>query len=88
MLFRSYKGGPNSGVFLQITCEDARDLRIPGRPYSFGQVKAAQAMGDGGVLAERERRLLRVHLGRDVEAGLSILQGMVERACQISKIPT
>ncbi|MEE9274288.1 MAG: bifunctional transaldolase/phosoglucose isomerase, partial [bacterium] len=54
-----YKGGPDSGVFLQITCEDAEDLPVPGRRCTFGAVKAAQALGDFRVLAERGRRALR-----------------------------
>jgi len=70
---QAYKGGPNSGVFLQITCEDAADLPVPGQKYTFGVVKAAQARGDFQVLAERGRRALRVHLGKDVESGLSRL---------------
>jgi transaldolase / glucose-6-phosphate isomerase len=72
-----YKGGPNSGVFLQITADDAEDLAIPGRAYSFGVVKAAQARGDLDVLAERGRRALRLHLGPDVAAGLAALQDAV-----------
>src|SRR5262249_13873299 len=50
---QAYKGGPNSGVFLQITCDDATDLPVPGQTYTFGVVKAAQARGDFAVLAER-----------------------------------
>jgi transaldolase / glucose-6-phosphate isomerase len=70
---QAYKGGPNTGVFLQITCDDASDLPVPGRTYTFGTVKAAQAQGDFAVLAARGRRALRVHLGRDVAAGLDAL---------------
>ncbi len=70
---QAYKGGPNSGVFLQITCDDADDVQVPGQQYSFGIVKAAQARGDLEVLAERGRRALRVHLGPDVQAGLARL---------------
>jgi transaldolase/glucose-6-phosphate isomerase len=70
---QAYKGGPNSGVFLQITCDDAVDLPVPGQKYTFGVVKAAQARGDFQVLAERQRRALRVHLGKDVKAGLDRL---------------
>jgi transaldolase/glucose-6-phosphate isomerase len=70
---QAYKGGPNSGVFLQITCDDAHDLPVPGQKYTFGVVKAAQARGDFQVLAERGRRALRVHLGKNVELGLSEL---------------
>jgi transaldolase/glucose-6-phosphate isomerase len=77
---QAYKGGPNSGVFLQITCDDAHDLSIPGHKYSFGTVKAAQERGDFDVLAERGRRLLRVHLGPDVEAGLTRLTKAIDAA--------
>jgi transaldolase/glucose-6-phosphate isomerase len=70
---QAYKGGPNTGVFLQITCDDAKDLPVPGQRYTFGIVKAAQARGDFQVLADRQRRALRIHLPRDVEAGLEKL---------------
>ena len=75
-----HKGGPNTGVFLQVTCDDAEDLEIPGQRATFGVVKAAQAQGDFGVLAERGRRLLRVHLGPDVPAGLAALREAVGQA--------
>ena len=71
---QAYKGGPNSGVFLQITCDDANDLPVPGQKYTFGVVKAAQARGDFEVLAERGRRALRVHLGSGVAACLRCLR--------------
>ena len=77
---QGYKGGPNSGVFLQITCDDALDLPVPGQKYTFGIVKAAQARGDFQVLAERNRRALRVHLGPDVAAGLKTLQSAMDQA--------
>jgi transaldolase/glucose-6-phosphate isomerase len=77
---QAYKGGPNTGVFLQITCDDASDLEVPGQKYSFGVVKAAQARGDFEVLAERGRRALRVHLGADLETGLRALEDAVRRA--------
>ena len=77
---QAYKGGPNSGVVLQITADDANDLPVPGEKYSFGTVKAAQARGDFDVLAERGRRALRVHLGRDVAAGLKHLADLVEHS--------
>jgi transaldolase / glucose-6-phosphate isomerase len=73
-----HKGGPNTGVFLQITAEDAEDVPIPGQHYSFGILKRAQAQGDFEVLAERKRRLLRVHLGPDVRAGLARLCEIVQ----------
>ncbi len=77
---QAYKGGPNSGVFLQITCDDSVELPVPGQKYTFGVVKAAQARGDFQVLAERGRRALRVHLGKDVKAGLSVLQQALTKA--------
>ncbi|MCI0407996.1 MAG: bifunctional transaldolase/phosoglucose isomerase, partial [Acidobacteria bacterium] len=77
---QAYKGGPNTGVFLQITCEDAKDLPVPGQQYAFGVVKASQARGDFQVLAERDRRALRVHLGPDVQSGLRTLGAAVREA--------
>lgn len=77
---QAYKGGPNTGVFLQVTCDDAADLPVPGHKFTFGVVKAAQARGDFQVLAERGRRLLRVHLGADVKAGLEKLESAVKEA--------
>src|SRR5713101_512446 len=71
---QAYKGGSNTGVFLQITCDDAIDLPVPEQKYTFGIVKAAQARGDFEVLAERGRRALRMHLGADVSKGLVKLQ--------------
>jgi transaldolase/glucose-6-phosphate isomerase len=77
---QAYKGGPNSGVFLQVTCDDAKDVAVPGQRYTFGVVKASQARGDFQVLAERNRRALRVHLGPDVAAGLETLRAAVDKA--------
>jgi transaldolase/glucose-6-phosphate isomerase len=77
---QAYKGGPNSGVFLQVTCDDSVELPVPGQKYTFGIVKAAQARGDFQVLAERGRRALRVHLGKDLKSGLAALEGAVEKA--------
>jgi len=77
---QAYKGGPNSGVFLQITCDDAVDVAVPGRKFTFGVVKAAQARGDLEVLTERGRRALRAHVGADVAAGLRTLQTAVMAA--------
>jgi transaldolase / glucose-6-phosphate isomerase len=77
---QAYKGGPNSGVFLQVTSDDAADLPVPGQKYTFAVVKAAQARGDFQVLAERNRRALRVHLDADVSAGLAKLQQAIQQA--------
>jgi transaldolase/glucose-6-phosphate isomerase len=76
---QAYKGGPNSGVFLQVTCDDKADLPVPGQKYTFGVVKAAQARGDFTVLVERDRRALRIHL-QDVESGLPALHSAIEKA--------
>ncbi len=76
---QAYKGGPNSGVFLQVTCDDALDVPVPQQKYTFGVVKAAQARGDFQVLAERGRRALRVHL-HEVDSGLATLATAVQRA--------
>lgn len=77
---QAYKGGPNSGVFLQITCDDPADLPAPGQKYTFGVVKAAQARGDFEVLAERGRRALRVHISGGLDAGLEALGAAIEQA--------
>ena len=77
---QAYKGGPKTGVFLQITCDDAVDLPVPGQNYTFGVVKAAQARGDFQVLVERNRRALRVHLGSDVARGLATLHRLLTDA--------
>ncbi len=74
---QAYKGGPNSGVFLQITCADAEDLAVPGKGYGFSAVKAAQALGDLQVLNERGRRALRVHLTDGWERGLAGLAALL-----------
>jgi transaldolase / glucose-6-phosphate isomerase len=77
---QAYKGGPNSGVFLQITCDDPEDIPVPGQSYTFGIVKEAQARGDFGVLAERSRRALRAHISGDLDTGLGTLSRAVEEA--------
>jgi hypothetical protein len=74
-----HKGGPGSGVVLVITADDAERVAIPGRRADFGVLARAQARGDQEVLAERGRRVLRVHLGTDVKAGLSTLRRLVQK---------
>ena len=69
-------------MFLQITCDDAVDLPVPGQKYTFGVVKTAQARGDFQVLVERNRRALHVHLGSDVAAGLRTLQSAIRAALE------
>lgn len=71
-----HKGGPNRGVFLQLTADSACDLPIPGQRLSFGQLNRFQADGDFEVLVERGRRVLRIHLGQDVTGGLERLRSL------------
>jgi transaldolase / glucose-6-phosphate isomerase len=77
---QAYKGGPNTGVFLQITCDDTVELPVPGKNYTFGAVKSAQARGDFQVLVERGRRALRAHLGKDLKAGLATLHATIQKS--------
>lgn len=76
---QAYKGGPNQGVVIQLTCDDPVDVAVPGRTYSFSVVKAAQARGDFTVLEDRKRRALRIHFS-DVESGLQQLTDAVTQA--------
>jgi glucose-6-phosphate isomerase len=71
-----HKGGPAKGVFLQITSAEAVDVDIPGRPFTFGELIAAQAAGDARVLAEHARPLLRLHL-QDPTVGVDALLGLL-----------
>jgi transaldolase/glucose-6-phosphate isomerase len=77
---QAYKGGPNTGVFLQITCADPQDLAVPGHKYGFSAVKAAQARGDLQVLNDRGRRALRVHLTGPIADGLDLLNTAIAAA--------
>ncbi|RFD19423.1 bifunctional transaldolase/phosoglucose isomerase [Komagataeibacter melaceti] len=77
---QAYKGGPNTGVFMQITCDDVVNLPVPGEKYTFGIVKEAQARGDMEVLAERGRRVLRVHIHGDLKSGLEKLAQAISAA--------
>jgi transaldolase / glucose-6-phosphate isomerase len=74
---QAYKGGPNTGVFLQITCDEPDDLPVPQQKYTFGLVKAAQARGDFQVLVNHQRRALRVHLGKDLAKDLDRLRDLL-----------
>ena len=64
-----HKGGPNTGVFLQLVGDDPNDLPIPGERFTFGVLKQAQALGDFQALRNHGRRVLRVQV-RDVAQGL------------------
>jgi hypothetical protein len=75
-----HKGGANNGLFIQITADDAIDLPIPGEPYTFAVLKHAQAMGDLRSLVSKQRRVLRLHLGKGTDAQLSRLVQLVQDA--------
>lgn len=75
-----HKGGANNGIFIQITGDDAHDLLIPGQPYTFGVLKAAQAGGDLEALHSKGRRALRLHVGGDAVAGIDALIAAIELA--------
>lgn len=75
-----HKGGPPAGIFLQVTADDATDIEVPGKPFSFAQLKRAQAIGDFQSLVAHGRPVLRVHLGADVSAGLDELRRAVGTA--------
>ncbi len=75
-----HKGGPNTGLFIQLTADDAEDAGIPGAPYTFGVFRRAQALGDLEVLRRHGRRAVRVHLGRGVAEGLRALDRVVAEA--------
>jgi transaldolase/glucose-6-phosphate isomerase len=77
---QAYKGGPTTGVFLQITADHSEDIQIPGHSYTFGLVIAAQAQADFTVLAKRSRRVLRIHLGKDVHGNLKRLRELIQQA--------
>jgi transaldolase/glucose-6-phosphate isomerase len=68
-----HKGGPNTGLFLQLTADDTEDADVPGEPYSFGVLKRAQALGDLEALRKHGRRVMRIHLGADAAVGLRVL---------------
>lgn len=77
---QAYKGGPNTGVFLQITADHSEDIAIPNHRYTFGLVITAQAQADFTVLTKRSRRVLRIHLGADVQGGLQQLRNLIQEA--------
>ena len=75
-----HKGGPDNGLYLQITTEHAQDLPLPGRPYTFGTLQNAQAAGDLQALQDHHRRTLRVHLGEGGEqAGVALLLSTLKK---------
>ncbi|MFC7666892.1 hypothetical protein ACFQT0_05275 [Hymenobacter humi] len=75
-----HKGGPDTGLFVQFTDDNPNDLALPGRSYTFGTFKNAQALGDLEALQSYHRRTLRVHLGSDAEKGLRTMLAALPKA--------
>ncbi|MBK8551212.1 MAG: hypothetical protein IPL53_09200 [Ignavibacteria bacterium] len=75
-----HKGGPDNGMFIQITSDDTKDLEIPGKPYSFSVLKHAQAIGDYESLIKHKRRVLKVNIGSDLEKGLKELYKIIKKS--------
>ncbi|MFZ1024305.1 MAG: bifunctional transaldolase/phosoglucose isomerase [Thermoplasmata archaeon] len=69
-----HKGGPNTGLFLQLVDTPTQDIPVPGANYSFGDLIRSQSVGDYQALQQKHRRVLRIDLGADVAGGLQILQ--------------
>ena len=81
-----HKGGPDSGVFIQITARDARDVELPGEPFTFSTLKQAQALGDFRSLSTRGRRAVRVEIGPDIVAGLRRLFEVIREAVPVGAV--
>ncbi len=75
-----HKGGTNKGLFLLLTADIVEDTGIPGRPYTFGMLMRAQALGDFEALRKHRRRVLRVHLSGEVSVGLAALEEVLKSA--------
>jgi len=75
-----HKGGPNTGLLIQLVAEDGLAVPISGKEYDFATLKDAQAIGDFAVLQQRGRRVLRIELGRDIDRGLTTLSELISEA--------
>lgn len=75
-----HKGGPNTGLLIQLVAEAGSAVPIPGKEYDFATLKEAQALGDFAVLQQRGRRVLRIELGRDIDRGLATLAEVISEA--------
>jgi glucose-6-phosphate isomerase len=75
-----YKGGPSKGIFLMLTAEATQDLAIPGAGYTFGKLQLALAMGEFDALESRRKLVLRLHLTRGIEQGLSDVEQVIQQA--------
>jgi hypothetical protein len=74
-----HKGGPNTGLFIQLTADDDEDTPIPGTHYTFGIFKRAQALGDLKSLQKHDRRVMRIHLGKNLPQGLDALTHLIKQ---------
>ncbi|MEL0200780.1 MAG: glucose-6-phosphate isomerase, partial [Aquiluna sp.] len=72
-----HKGGPNQGLFIQITGEAGMDLEIKERPFTFGELIAAQAAGDARVIAESGAPVVSIHLSEPL-GQLELLKKIIE----------
>lgn len=68
-----HKGGPDTGLYIIITGDEKEQLPIPDKKFGFATLHQAQALGDFQSLDEKSRRVIRIHLGNDIDAGLNIL---------------
>jgi transaldolase / glucose-6-phosphate isomerase len=80
-----HKGGPPSGVFIQVTADNVVDVPLPNEAFTFGVLKQAQALGDFQSLSSRHRRAIRLHLGKDIAAGLRTLLEIVQNGFPIGQ---
>ncbi|HEY6359334.1 MAG TPA: hypothetical protein VIX35_13925, partial [Vicinamibacterales bacterium] len=74
-----HKGGPNTGLFIQLVARPKRKLPIPGQRFDFGTLVAAQAAGDYQSLLQHGRRVLPIDLGSDIETGLATLRRTIAK---------
>jgi len=79
-----HKGGPNKGLFMLLTAEDKEDVPIPNQAYTFSALKMAQALGDMEALRRHGQRVLRVHLGTQIESGLEKLVETIKKVLSSS----
>jgi transaldolase/glucose-6-phosphate isomerase len=77
-----HKGGPNTGLFLQLTADQKEDISVPEQPYTFGIFKHAQALGDMEALQKHGRRVVRIHLRENLDQGLKRLAQIVQSALE------
>ncbi len=75
-----HKGGPDTGLYILLTGDEQEDIAIPGEKFGFATLHQAQALGDFRSLDNKGRRVIRIHLGKDIDAGLDILYPLIKEA--------